>query len=154
MLSCIQAKAGTDSARRSWVSGFFSSNCVLSFGSKSCGRKVTFRTATMTTRTLLLQCTAYMSIGVLLGCAQGLHPLAAQSSSRDDGTNSITSPPSEQPQGNGSIDYKSAKPLPFPSVPGPIPPDILPAPPLPPRDRDPRGAFQAISGLGSNTPKS
>jgi hypothetical protein len=109
----------------------------------------------MTTRTLLLQWTACMSIRVLLCCALWLYPLAAQSGARDDGTNSVTmSPPNEHPPGNGGIDYKNAKPMPLPVVPGPPLSDTLPAPPLQARDRDLRGVLQAVSGLGRNTPRS
>src|SRR5262245_6479119 len=97
----------------SGFSGLIVLNCVIRFGIEFGGTKLTFRTAIMTTRTLLLQCTACLSMGVLLGCALWLHPLAAQSRAKDDGTNSITmSPPSENPQGNGGIDYKNAKPMP------------------------------------------
>ena len=158
MLSCIQGQRQAQMLPGGLSEWFFWFNCpklCYPFGSEFCGTKLTFRTASMTTRTLLLQCTACMSMGVLLGCALWLHPLAAQSSAKDDGTNSITmSSPSENPQGNGGIDYKNAKPMPLPSVPGPTPWTLCLHPPLQAIDRDLRGVFQAVSGLGSNTPRS
>src|SRR5262249_61980785 len=105
--------------------------------------------ASVTPGALLLQCSACMSMGVLCGCALWLHPLAAQSSAKDDGTNSITmSPPSENPQGNGGIDYKNAKPMPLPSVPGPTPLDTLPAPPSAGDRLRPPGSVSGSIGTG------
>ena len=133
----------------SGFSGLIVLNCVICLGVNSVGR-----TASMTTRTLLLQCTACMSMGVLLGCALWLHPLAAQSSAKDDGTNSITmSPPSENPQGNGGIDYKNAKPMPLPSVPGPTPLDTLPAPPSTGDRSRPPGSAPGSIGTGEQHPQ-
>jgi hypothetical protein len=136
---------------------FFWCNCAnvcYPFRSEFCGTKLTFRTASMTTRTLLLQCAACMSTGVLLGCALWLHPLAAKSSARDDGTNSITtSPPSEKPQGDSSIDYKNAKPMPLPSVPGPIPSDTLPAHPSTGDRSRPPGSVPGSIGTGEQHPQ-
>jgi len=136
---------------------FFSCNCpklCYPFGSECCGTTPTFRTANMTTRTLLVQWTACMSLRVLLCCSLWLYPLTAQSSARDDGTNSVTmSPPREYPQGKGSIDYTNAKPMPLPSVPGPPPSDTLPALPSPgDRSSPPRSAPGSI-GPGVQHPQ-
>jgi hypothetical protein len=136
---------------------FFWCNCPKlchPFGSEFCGTKPAFRTASMTTRTLLWQCTACMSIGVLLGCSLWLYPLAAQSGARDDGTNStIMSPPSENPQGNGGIDYKNAKPMPLPSVPGSTPSGTLPGPPSTGDRSRPPGSAPGSIGTGEKRPQ-
>jgi hypothetical protein len=93
-------------------------------------------------------------MGVLLGCALWLHPLAAQSSARDADTSSITmSPPSEKPQGDGSIDYKNAKPMPLPSVPGLIPSETLPAPPSTGDRSKPPGSVPGNIGTGEQHPQ-
>jgi hypothetical protein len=108
----------------------------------------------MTTRTLLLQWTACMSIRVLLCCALWLYPLAAQSGARDDGTNSVTmSPPNEHPPGNGGIDYKNAKPMPLPVVPGPPLSDTLPVPPSPGERSRPPGSAPGSIGTGEKHPQ-
>jgi hypothetical protein len=108
----------------------------------------------MTTRTLLLQWTACMSIRVLLCCALWLYPLAAQSGARDDGTNSVTmSPPNEHPPGNGGIDYKNAKPMPLPVVPGPPLSDTLPAPPSTGDRSRPPGSAPGSIGTGEKHPQ-
>src|SRR5262249_29854648 len=157
MLPCIQGQRQAQMLPGGLGEWFFWGNCpklCYPTGSEFCGTKLTFRTASMTTRTLLLQCTACLSIGVLLSCALWLHPLAAQSSARDDSTNSITmSPPSEKPPGNGSIDYKNAKPMPLPSVPGPTPLDTLPAPSSTGDRSRPPGSVPGSIGTGEQHPQ-
>ncbi len=136
---------------------FFWSNCPKlcpQLGREVCGTQPTARTASMTTRTLRLHWTACMSIGVLLGGTLWLHPLAAQSGARDDGTNAIImSPPRENPQGSGGIDYKNAKPMPLPAVPGPPPSATLPALPSTGDRSRPPGSVPGRIGTGEQHPQ-
>jgi hypothetical protein len=86
----------------------------------------------MTTTNLLLKYAAFLGIGILLACAPWVQTRAAQPGARHDRTNpQITSVPGENSQGQGSIDYENAKPMPLPSLPDPAPsatPPVLPSP--------------------------
>ena len=113
-----------------------------------------FRTANMTPKLFLLHSLAGMSLGVLLGCALWLHPLAAQAGARNDGTNSVTmSPPRENPPGKDGIDYKNAQPMPLPAVPGPPSSDTVPATPSPGERASPPGSVPGSSGTGEQHPQ-
>jgi hypothetical protein len=63
------------------------------------------------------------------------------------------SPPRENPQGNGGIDYKNAKPMPLPTVPGPPPSDTLPVLPSPGDRSRPPGSAPGSIGTGEQHPQ-
>jgi len=140
------------------VSGF-SAATVLNllcypFGSECFGTHLTFGTARVTTRNLLLKCIALMGIGALLGCALRVSALAAQPDARDNGTDSTnTSAPGQNPQGKGGIDYEHAKPMPLPSIPGPAPSQIPPVPPSTGRVPGPPGMSPGNTGTGEQNPQ-
>src|SRR5262245_52354235 len=85
MISCMQGERQKQRVSVGLGAWFCSCNCPTlwyPFGSECCGTTPTFRTANITTRPLLWQWIACMSLGVLLSCALWLHPRAAHSGAR------------------------------------------------------------------------
>lgn len=133
------------------VIGLYCTACLIV---NSLGRNYPSETANMTPRNLLLHYITCMGIGTLLvGCALGGKPLAAQPGARDaETTPPVTSGPGETP-GHGGIDYENARPMPLPSVPDPVPSATPPAPPSPDGGLGPPASVPGSLGTGEHNPQ-